>query len=234
MPGFKNMLRKLLPVVRHITFSLAIIAFCFCPSRMEVRALGKTVSPVTVSPGRSAEGWVCDVVPELERTRGQIPLSFLLGWIAVESGGDLKQVTKFNERGYFQLNPEESTELGLQHVRLSSDAQYSIDAGPQVVLLYEQKAKMAGFVDTNTDLFWRMVKFYHSMGTGAVTRFLADVKAHGKFINSWTDVEAYAAAEQNRLIKKLHHDPVKWTENVDKVFRKAQHFQSLASGTCGT
>jgi hypothetical protein len=62
--------------------------------------------------------WTCEVLPLLEAERGDIPLDLLLGWIRVESNGNINEITNLDERGYFQLMKSESDDLGLEHTVL--------------------------------------------------------------------------------------------------------------------
>jgi len=161
--------------------------------------------------------WVGQLAPELERLAPQVPAQFLLGWIQVESGGKLTSTTSLNERGYFQLMPDESEQLSLDHKRLSTDSEYSIQGGTLLVELYAKAVESLGYSRSDPD-FWRMVKFEHAIGSGAVAQLLKDMQLQQVSSRSWATIEQYVKDNQTRLKKLLGHDPVKWTQNVDEVF----------------
>jgi hypothetical protein len=48
--------------------------------------------------------WLRRIIELLDRYCGDIPREFLLGWMAIESDGNVKVVTSRPERGYFQID----------------------------------------------------------------------------------------------------------------------------------
>ena len=158
----------------------------------------------------------------VNQQHGSIPVPFLLGWIQVESGGRIGEVTSLNERGYFQLHPGESSDLRLDHNRLSTDPAYSVEAGIKLIQSYQRKVERLGF-EPGTNLYWHMVKFEHAMGAGNVNKLLQDMRAHGVEPSSWETIQSYAHANESRLFHDLHSSPSKWIHNVDEVFSLGQH-----------
>lgn len=86
--------------MRHRTSSLMGVALLFSLSMTSPHLMP---AQLDVSGGQPAS-WIDAAKASLEPRRGNIPLSFLLGWIAVESGGDLSRDPSLKgERGYFQI-----------------------------------------------------------------------------------------------------------------------------------
>jgi hypothetical protein len=149
-----------------------------------------------------------------------IPLGLIVGWIAKESAGKLAEHpqpgpgdTKLDERGYFQLMPDESKTLGLDHQRLSTDSVYSINAGLLLINKYAQKVDGLGIAQHGTPYFWRVVKLWHTMGGGDVEKLAAGAKSAGQAGN-WDAFESHALSGAT----KTKHSPAKWFPLVDKVY----------------
>ena len=110
---------------------------------------------------------------------------------------------------------------------MSADADYSVQGGVALIRNYAALATRWGF-RPGTDVFWHMVKFLHSMGTGAVKTMLDDMRARGVAPDSWAAIRQYAAQHRDRLRdlfgRKYRHrfDPMKWVGNVDAVFQRGR------------
>ena len=170
--------------------------------------------------GGGSEPWVARLAPLLERYRGEIPLDFLVGWVKVESGGNIKSHTSLDERGYFQIHPEESKTLGLKHTQLDVDPDYSVQSGIKLIRHYMRRVQDRFKLAPGTDLFWHMVKFQHT-GIGYVDTILGFMKRDGVAPDSWDAIRNYvrqnlAKLRTHRLFARL--DPNRLTNNVDKLF----------------
>jgi hypothetical protein len=170
------------------------------------------------------------LVPLLNQERGDIPLDFLLGWIDVESEGDISIITKLNERGYFQIHPEESKTLGLDHQRLSIDPEYSISSGIKLVRHRAHRAQQLGFT-YGTDLFWHIVKLLHWLPKGVIL-ILNHMRQKGFTPKVWTEFKKYVEnniQDLRRLIgakPRTGWDPYRGIENVEKLFRRGKQLAS--------
>ena len=155
-------------------------------------AAGATPPPA-VAPTRCAVSDPSKLIPILDKSRGDIPLEFLLGWIDVESAWVLEPPSVTCERGYFQLYPEDSTVLGLDHDRIGTDPAYSIQSGVPFIRRARkqiEKAVNAFGVTRNSDLYWHLVKLWHWIPSGP-EKILASMSAQGVKATDWNSVRRF-------------------------------------------
>jgi len=163
------------------------------------------------------------LVPLLERYRGDIPLEFLLGWIAVESNGCIDEVTNLNERGFFQIHPDESKDRRFQHERLTTDPDYSVQAGIRNVRFYADLARQRfPSIPDGSELFWRIVKLQHAMGSGLTRTLLGSMRASNIAL-SWEAIKRYELTNGPRLHRLLTVEPLgRFGRNVDGTFARGR------------
>jgi hypothetical protein len=178
------------------------------------------------------------LLPLLEKYRGDAPLAFLLGWIAVESGGDIRSTTRLDERGYFQLHPDESKALGVDHARLSTDADYSIQQGIALARYQANKvAKQYGY-PPGSALTWPLSKLLHWLPLG-VQVIMDMMKNQGRRASTWDELRSFVLAQQEAIQKEItrrdlkHRSwpPARGIANVDKVLQRGHEIaQALGRG----
>jgi len=163
------------------------------------------------------------LVPLLERYRGNIPLEFLLGWVAVESDGRIDVVTNLNERGFFQIHPDESKDRRFQHERLTTDPDYSVQAGIRNVRYYADLARQRfPSIPAGSELFWRIVKLQHAMGSGLTWKLLNSMRASNIAL-TWEEIKRYEVTNGPRLHRLLTKKPLgRFSRNVDGVFTRGR------------
>lgn len=160
------------------------------------------------------------LLPLLDRYRGDIPVWFLLGWIAHESGGVITDTTYLDERGFFQIHPAESRDARppIQHVRLSTDPDYSVRAGIQVLRHYADLAQQwAPWIPYGSELFWRVVKLEHAMGSGNAKTLITRMRARGIDV-TWDAIKRFEVTDGPQVSRLLAVRPLgRFGRNVDAV-----------------
>ena len=167
------------------------------------------------------------IIELLDRYRGDIPREFLLGWMAIESDGNVKVVTSRPERGYFQIDwkgGEAQEQLKLDQTKflaLTTDREYSIRVGIQLAQLYRSYIrKHYPAVPNGSELFWRLTKARHG-ASGLLTSALAQLtKANQKI--TWEAVAAKLS--QTSLGPKI-------VANVEHLFKYANLLKPLVDNS---
>jgi len=169
-------------------------------------------------------GWLPPIRQALETlcAAHAVPLGVPVGWIEVESGGLMREVTTLDERGYFQLTPEESNLLGIDHQRQSYDSSYSMACGFKLMDYYRGRvavicAGVGAVSKPGTEFCWRLVKLAHSMGQGATRAILHDAQTVGA-CETWESLRAFAVQRNALYLHQLRHSTAKWFGLVDRVF----------------
>jgi hypothetical protein len=175
--------------------------------------------------------WLPRIHATLEQlcSRNLVPYGVAIGWIEVESGGRLGEVTSLDERGYFQLMPDESKALGVDHLRLSTDSEYSLQAGFKLIGYYRTAfRKMCSARDITcvlpmTEYYWRVIKMAHSMGQGSLAIMLSEAVAENA-ASDWASFSAFLRAHDAEYLHRLKHSPVKWLGLIDRMFTLGQSY----------
>lgn len=187
------------------------------------------------APGSTGYKKVDALLPELRKAAdsSKVPLGLLVAWIAKESGGKLSEVTKkYDERGYFQLMPAESTSLidpetgkkGLDHKRLSTDSKYSINAGLLLIGKYMRIVDALHVAKKGTAFYWLLVKLCHAMGEFAVSKIVSMAREAGAVVDTWRALEQYAEDHEAEVKAKTKHSATKWFRFCDEIYDLGKPF----------
>jgi hypothetical protein len=192
----------------------------------------KETSPPDISPpppGKTGYKLVDAMLPKLETLASSngIPLGLLIGWVVKESKGKLATKpqpgpgdTSMDERGYFQLSPDESKKLKLDHQRLSTDSDYSLQAG--IDLIHEYEGTVQGLnvpaATSYSAFYWLLVKLCHTVGTGQTKKWVQAALADGA-AGSWSDFETYVRGKSWK-----GPQPKKWLDFMDELYAVGKPF----------
>lgn len=153
-----------------------------------------------------------------------IPLNMLMGWMQVESGGNINSrgLESLDERGLFQISKDEAKAIGADHDKIGSDPDYSIRAGIELARyraagidkMLAKYPRMASVFTKGSELYWRLVFFSFSAGSGTAEALIARMEQSGETISNWDDVMKFAAANPHGF----KHSPVKWSYHVNRAF----------------
>lgn len=150
-----------------------------------------------------------------------IPLNLLMGWIQVESGGRLNDITNVKggpgkEMGLFQISESEANAIGADHDKLTSDVEYSIEQGIKLARYHESNlaATITKYYPKGSDMYWRMILQGFIAGDGFVKQLLNKLSASGFMPPSWEGILQFA----QKVPYIAGHSTVKWTNHLDKAF----------------
>lgn len=182
---------------------------------------------------------VINLTGEVDRIRKEmgatdIPLNMLMGWIQVESGGNINSrgLESLDERGLFQVSRDEAKAIGADHDKISTDQDYSIRAGinlaryhanriDQILSKYPNMSKV--FVK-GTELYWKLVLFSFSAGAGTADALVNRMASSGEQFSSWDDVMKFAAANPSGF----KHSPIKWSYHVNRAFNLGNQISGIS------
>jgi hypothetical protein len=168
------------------------------------------------------------LIPSLEKYRGEWPLEFLIAWIKKESDGSIASHTSLDERGYFQLHPDESKTLKIDHERLSTDRDYSIYAGVKLVDLRgasaAKYAKILG-IDASGEVYLGLTKLMHWLPYG-VDNIVEVMKKKEFAPDSWDAFKAFCEENKDEIQAGINRKG-KWPlergiKNADDVLSYAR------------
>ncbi len=172
---------------------------------------------------------VASLTSEVDRLRKEmgatdIPLSMLMGWMQVESGGKLSSrgLESLDERGLFQISRDEAKAIGADHDKIANDQEYSIRSGIMLAQHHAQGVdrilskypSMASAFSKGSDMYWRLVFFTFSAGGGTTEALVARMAQSGETFSTWDDVMKFAAANPSGF----KHSPIKWSYHVNRAF----------------
>lgn len=176
------------------------------------------------------------ILPYIEKYRGAIPLSFILGWIWVESRGDITEIPKYkpgtkdlDERGYFQISKDESIHLKFDHTRLSRDPEYSVQSGISLINSYTKAVKGSG-IDESNPIFWKLVKLWHA-ASGIAHKIVSYAKTKGFGLRDWNDLKGFILTKEwNNFEPTLYKFKITDKRNyVIRLFTNVDHLSGAAS-----
>ncbi len=147
--------------------------------------------------------WLRQVVEMLDEYRGDLPREFLLGWMAVESDGQIASTTSLGERGYFQIHPEENADFlrlsGDQFAKLSTDRELSVREG--IKLVKHNRRWVTKYAVTDQDLQLRLTKARHGLPFKLRT-ILDSLSSAGKTID-WNAVAGRLSTGGASVVKNV-------------------------------
>jgi hypothetical protein len=163
--------------------------------------------------------WLCRLVQLLDKHRGDLPRSFLLGWMAKESDGHVGSTTPLREMGYFQVHPAEGREVlklsDTDFERIGTDREHSIKQGIRLVQAHRKAITSIAAVPDPSDLLLRLTKARHGL-PGLLKNVLTALKKAGKRPD-WAEVAARMRAAGDRGV----------SDNVEDTMRYAAGLKGL-------
>jgi hypothetical protein len=146
-------------------------------------------------------------------------MSMLLGWIQVESGGRINEISHGagKESGLFQISEGEAKAIGVDQYKVMTDQNYAIKTGIELVRHHEQNLAptITQLFQKDSDMYWRLVFMGFVNGEGAVKALVEKLKASGQQINNWADVMKWAQYNAPYI---AGHSTAKWLPHIERAF----------------
>lgn len=171
---------------------------------------------------------VLGYVPNLIPVLGDVPARLPLGWMEVESGGRIGDVTtgafEGGELGLFQMSPDERRRFNVDDQLLLTDPDYAVAKGIEMIRGYGGDVERAG-VPYGSEVYWFLTKFFHGIGSGAarkvVQQYIAEAGGPPQTIE---DITSYAVG----LGYISGHSVAKWIDNAQRVWNEGGTIALLA------
>lgn len=178
----------------------------------------------------AADRWIVEAVPIMEPLRGDLPRSFLLGWIQAESGGTYHKLESTGEAGYFIIPAEHITSFGTtqEHVRESpeSSMKYGIREVKYCKRFVQTECDNLGYAPEG-DFRLRLIKLVHTVGEGAFRRLLTKFQESESDDFTWENLVAF----WKKRAPKLHNHQLeqfdRMSRNVDRVMSEGARLDAL-------
>lgn len=175
-------------------------------------------------------GRVANLKGEVDRIRKEmgatdIPLNMLMGWIQVESGGKMNNLTTsagFREAGLFQISEDEAKAIGADQDKIMKDQDYAIRTGIQLARHHADRLdqtlaknpSMQQYFPKGSDMYWRLGMMGFSAGDGTVSKLVTNMANSGEAFKSWDDVMKFVSFNPSGY----KHSPIKWTYHINRAF----------------
>jgi hypothetical protein len=116
--------------------------------------------------------------------------------------------------------PAESQAIGVDHQRLSTDSDYSLDAGVKLIRKYQSTVNSFDLLGApaGSTYYWKLVKLAHSMGSGQTKKVVTRAKESGQ-AGSWDQLERFALG-----LSINGPQPKKWFPFIDLIARVGAPF----------
>lgn len=151
------------------------------------------------------------------------PLGLNVGWVEVESGGDVHNSTDIlgGEYGLYQISADERAVIGANPDLLQTDESYSLYMGNRLADHYAGVVRSWRLpIRDGSEYFWRLVKACHTFGSESLHQALLGAFAADQG-STWEDFEAWARENPDTFGKTVQLSPAQalyHLGNIDRVF----------------
>jgi len=180
-----------------------------------------------------SDQWIVKAVPIMENFRGNLPRSFLLGWIQAESGGTWNKVEEgTGETGYLLIPPGDFESLHTNEESIKKSPTSSMKLGIAEVRYCERIMRIdcerLGF-NPEGDLRLRLIKLVHTVGAGSFKRLLTKFSESDGGVLSWDSLVTFWRANASHLHNPKLAEASRMIKNVNRVMSEGARLDALLS-----